>query len=411
MNIAVDHEKTVTIAVTNRRPGMIKVARRRRMTLAWSVWLMAAIFVFFQFYLQLSSGQIVDAVMKSFSLTTFGGGLLAGAYYYVYVLLQAPAGMLMDRYGPRLILSIGAAIVCVGCVLFAEATSLSVAIIGRALMGAGAAFAFVGCLNLIAKWFPMRRFAIMTAIVEAAGMVGAIFGCLWLADFVSRVGWRTCMTASGILAGILAVFLWLVVRNAPRRKVPLVRVTAFDLWLGVKRLLRNRVVWINGVYSGCMFSVLTVFTALWAIPFLQQSHHFTLFESTLIACCLYLGVMIGSPILGVLDVRFDYRRLILVLSAILSSAALFIVIFYVALPTWLLASLFFIAGLFVSTYVLTFAIANEIAIPTNRATCIGLTNMLCVGFSPILQPLIGWLMHVFDQPARVGQAASLWHFQ
>ena len=79
--------------------------------LAWLIWGVSAAFVLFQFFLQLSSGEMVGGLMKSFGLTALGGGVLASAYYYIYVALQTPAGMLMDRYGPRLLLSLGAVVI------------------------------------------------------------------------------------------------------------------------------------------------------------------------------------------------------------------------------------------------------------------------------------------------------------
>jgi len=124
---------------------------------AWLVWLVAASFVLFQFCIQLTSGEMVGGLMKSFSLSALGAGFLASSYYYIYVLLQTPAGMLMDRYGPRRLLSIGAAVMMLGSLLFASAHSLTFAILGRVFMGGGAAFAFVGSINLISRWFPAHQ--------------------------------------------------------------------------------------------------------------------------------------------------------------------------------------------------------------------------------------------------------------
>src|SRR3989338_1805167 len=159
-------------------------ARRRRVTLAWSVWIIAVIFVSFQFLLQLSSGEMISGLMRSFMLTAFGGAILTSSYYYIYTLLQVPAGMLIDRFGPRSVLSVGAAIVCIGSLLFAWSKVLWIALIARILMGTGASFAFVGCISLIAIWFPVKRFAMMTGIVETVGMLGTIFGTMWLANYM-----------------------------------------------------------------------------------------------------------------------------------------------------------------------------------------------------------------------------------
>ncbi|OGT48613.1 MAG: hypothetical protein A3E82_04775 [Gammaproteobacteria bacterium RIFCSPHIGHO2_12_FULL_38_11] len=374
-----------------------KKARRHRMRIAWSIWIVAAIFVLFQFFLQLSSGEIIAGLMKSFALTEFGGGLLASSYYYIYVLLQIPAGMLMDRYGPRLILSLGAMLVCLGCLVFHGAKIVPFALLGRILMGTGSAFAFVGCLNVISIWFPRRRFALMAAIVETAGMVGAIVGNYWLAGYIERAGWRSALFIAAVFAGILSLFLFILVRNTPRRKKPSVIVVAKKyLIAGLKQLIRNPFIWINGIYSGIMFSIVTVFIALWAIPFFELSHHIDLVLATLVTSALYMGVAIGGPILGWLDGRTLWRRNIMIINAFCASLFLFLAIYSVHESLLTIALFLFLAGICASSYVLTFATANDIATPSNRATSIGFTNMLCVILAPILQPLIGFLITYFD---------------
>lgn len=374
------------------RPGAFKKARRRRMRLAWSVWCIAAVFVLFQFFLQLSSGEIISPLMHSFALSAFGGGLLASSYYYVYVLLQTPAGMLMDRYGPRGILSAGALCVCIGCLLFATAKTVLFALVGRILMGGGSAFAFVGCLNIISIWFPKRRFALMAAIVETAGMIGAIVGNFGLATCIQTAGWRHCIITAGIFAGILSLFLYGIVRNAPRIKTRSYAVAArASMWIGLKILLRNPLVWVNGVYSGLMFGVVTVFIALWAIPFFELAHHASLVQATITVSALYVGVAVGGPLLGWLDSKTRFRKPLMIFCALCASTCLFIAIFALMLPLFAIAIALFFAGIGASSYVLTFAIANEIS-ANNRATTIGFTNMLCVLFAPILQPIVGFLI-------------------
>src|SRR5690554_5562331 len=112
--------------------------------LSWIVWSVSAVFLLFQFFLQLSSADIVAGLMESFSLNALGAGLLASSYYYIYVILQAPAGILIDRFGPRRLLTLGAFVCGLGCWIFSMSLQLDWAVFGRLLMGTGAAFAFVG---------------------------------------------------------------------------------------------------------------------------------------------------------------------------------------------------------------------------------------------------------------------------
>jgi MFS family permease len=184
-----------------------------------------------------------------------------------------------------------------------------------------------------------------------------------------------------------------IVRNAPRKKKPsLIDTVKVPLRAGLHTIFKNPIAWINGIYSGLMFSIVTVFIALWAIPFLELSHHIHLLQATLVACALYTGVAVGGPVIGWLDGKKNWRKQMMVVNALGASGALFAVIFCHTLPLLAVAILLFFAGVCASSYVLTFAIANEIASPANRATCIGFTNMLCVAFAPILQPLIGFFI-------------------
>ncbi len=373
-------------------------SRTRHTRLAWSIWSVTTAFVLLQFFLQLSSGEIIGGLMKSFALTAFGGGVLASSYYYIYVLLQAPAGLLIDRYGARGILSIGALVVCVGAMIFALAKIMIIALFGRVLMGIGAAFAFVGCLNLIAVWFPARRFALMTAIVETAGMFGAIAGNLWVAHFVQQFGWRDSIKIASLFAALLSLFLFFIVRNNTQHNLGnfKTKTMSISLWSSLKNVISRPLAWANGIYCGFMFGLVTVFVALWAIPFFENTHHIDLIQATLIVSCVYVGMAIGGPVIGFLDGKTTWRRQLIVINALAASTLLFVVIFSGQLSLWVIALLLFFIGFFASSYVLTYAIANEIAQPENRATSIGFTNMLCVLFAPILQPLIGFMITHLD---------------
>lgn len=383
-----------------RKDAMMRLRRMRRMQkpptprrfMAWIVWGVSALFVLFQFSLQLSSGEMVNGLMTSFHLDALGAGVLASTYYYVYALLQSPAGMVVDRFGPRKILSIGAAICGMGTLVFAGAHSVTVAIFGRLLMGSGAAFAFVGSLYLVGKWFPIERFAFMVGVAEAIGMVGSLLGGVYMADFVEHVGWRSAMFGAAGLAALIAVMIALIVRDTPyKTAAPKSLRPKGAFRRDFKRLLRNKNAWLAGCYSGAMFACVTVFVALWGIPYLQLVHHVTLMGATFICNMVFIGVAIGTPIVGWLDAKVN-RRILLVSTAIANTILVCLVIYMTSLPTWALTGLMLILGISCSSYVIPFAIAHEISTPSTRSTYMGFINMLQVGFAPIFQPLIGLVM-------------------
>ncbi len=357
------------------------------------VWFTSLIFVLFQFFLQLSSAQIVTGLMQSFTLSAFGAGLLASMYYYVYVTLQIPSGMLVDRYGPRRLLTVGSLGIAVGCFLFASADGVVLASIGRLIMGTGAACAFVSSLNLVAKWFPPKRFTIFAAIAETFGMLGAIVGSLFLANFIGQFGWRHCIMGAAVIGAVMSLALWLIVRDTPHGKLSrATRPFSKTILRDLNFLVRNKFAWINGLYSGLMFAVVTVFVALWGIPFFQVSHHIGLITATLLGDMVFIGVALGGLLIGWLDAHIKSRRWLLICMSLASAFILLIVIGIPSMSLTLTAILMTLLGVCCSSYVLTFGIANEIVPSCMRGTSIGFVNALSVGTAPVLQPLVGYIL-------------------
>jgi MFS family permease len=359
--------------------------------LAWIVWSASAVFLLFQFFLQLSSADIVGGLMESFSLNPLGAGLLASVYYYIYVTLQTPAGILVDRFGPRLLLSLGALVCSIGCWIFATSVHLPWAVVGRMTMGMGAAFAFVGSLSLISRWFPVSRFAIMVAVAETLGMFGAMFGGTLLAHLVLHFGWRASIQGAAILAAGISVLIWLVVRDSPPGTVPL-PLPSTDFWSDIKLLVNNRAAWINGIYSGLMFSVQTVFIALWGVQFMQIAHGISLTMAAFVCNLVFVGVCIGGPVIAWIDGRYACRRAVTVGGALATAFIFSLILYLPEIPLVGVCILMVLLGFSCSVYVLTFIIANEVAPSYMRSTSVGFVNMLSVGSAPILQPLAGFFL-------------------
>jgi len=388
-------------------PKIRRVIKTRRYAVAWLIWSVSALFVLFQFFLQLSSGEIVEGLMKSFSLSAFGGGVLASTYYYIYVTLQTPAGLLIDRYGSRRLLALGAFVCACGCLLFGVSHVLLLAALGRLMMGAGAAFAFVGSLNLIGKWFPTRRFSIMAGVAETIGMLGTVIGGFFLAKTVMNLGWRQSMIGAAGLAAIIGLLILFFVRDTPRKLIiPVTDRPKGAFWMDLKAIVKNKVAWVNGIYSGFMFSVVTAFVALWAIPYMMLAHHISLIMATVACNMVFIGVAIGGPLMGWLDSRIHDRRYLLGSCSLVSAALLCAVIYMPTLSMPKVIILMTLLGLFTSAYVLTFGIANEIVLRQRRASSMGFVNTLSVGTAPILQSLIGLILTLVSR--HQGHAGHLY---
>ena len=186
---------------------------------AWVIWLLSALFMFYKYALEVSPSVMTSTLMSTFKISGTQLGNLAACYFYAYLLLQIPAGLLLDKIGPRRVTTLAIALCAAGSMIFARADTLLVAGIGRFLTGAGAAFAAVNCLKLIANWFPFKQFAFMAGLMMTVAMFGAVGGQAPLASFIEAMDWRYAMNIIGISGLVLAAIFWLVVRDiSPKHK-------------------------------------------------------------------------------------------------------------------------------------------------------------------------------------------------
>jgi MFS family permease len=354
---------------------------------ALGIWMSVTSFVLFQFFLQLSSGAMVKSLMNEFALSAFATGILSSAYYYIYVTLQVPVGMLFDKYGTRLLLSAGAFCCSIGCILFARSHHYLLAFAARVLMGAGASFSFVGLLHIIRDNFPLKRYALMVGLTETLGLSTSIIGTIYFAIIINQFGWRIALFSLGFFG--LAIS-WLCYKVIPESKNNPVKIKA--QLIAFIKTLNKPVIWLNGLYVGIVFSIITVFAALWATPFIQLKFNTNLTSATTLSTMVFLGAAVGLPLFGHLSSSLKRRKPLMVFSCI-STTVLLCVVLYLPITSMALFALLMVSiGVCCSSYLLTFSIAEELAPAGMKSTYTGFTNALAVITAPLLQPLIGWLL-------------------
>ncbi len=360
--------------------------------LPWLIWGIGTTFVLFQFLLQLSSGVLVERLMHDFSMTALSAGLMSGAYYYIYVALQTPAGMLIDRFGARLLLSLGGLVCASGCALFALSGHVWMADVARVLMGGGSAFAFVGTLYLISHWFPAKYFGLMLGLSDFIATIATIGANIFLATLIEKVSWRTSMGGAAVLAALIGIFSWFIIRNHPDTVQSSVKPsTAFRSH--AKWVFTNSKLWLNGIFIGIIFAIVSVFCGMWGIPFISVIEEVSTAQATMVSSMLFVGLAIGCPLVGLLYAPLrPHLRLVFVMVALTLAVLLSWIIFMPPESLVLFSAIMIIMGATSSVYVLSFTYIKEIVPQDVQTTTMGFTNALCVGTVPIFQPLVGYLL-------------------
>ena len=186
--------------------------------------------------------------------------LVFGLSGLIYFLLGAGAGMLADRFGPRLVCAAGMAIIAAGLVASSFAQSMSAIYIAwGAGLGVGIGLVYAPSIASVPPWFVHRR-AFAAGIASAGIGVGTLAIPLLATTAIDALGWRHALQAIAFGVFVLGVGATLLLRRAPARGA--IGTPAAGMTL--KEALRSRRFW--WMYAACVLAAPAMF-----IPFAHVS--------------------------------------------------------------------------------------------------------------------------------------------
>jgi nitrate/nitrite transporter NarK len=360
---------------------------------AWIIWLLSALFMCYKYAIEVSPSVMANHLMSEFSLSGTQMGNLAASYFYAYLLFQIPAGLLIDRWGPRVVTTAAIFLCALGAYLFGIADTLFLANLGRFISGIGAAFAAVNCLKLIANWFPARQFAFMAGLMMTVGMLGAMGGQAPLAALLSHLGWRESMISISFGGAVVAVIFYLVVRDraSHHRAIDLTPQNE-SVFKSLRKILREPQSWYLSLYSGFAFAPVSAFGGLWGVPFLQEAYGYTQHMAAQGTTLIFLGFACGAPFFGWLSDRIGKRRPVMFWGTLTAAVCLVLILY---LPNWtgdLAFGLLFLFGFSISTFLLCFSMIKESNAIYLAATGIGFMNAFDALCGAVSDPLTGKIL-------------------
>lgn len=357
------------------------------------ICILGAVFYLYEFALQVSPSVMTNELMQSFNLNAAGLGIMTAFFYYGYTPMQLPAGLLYDRYGPRRLMTLAIAVCALGVLIFSQTYNFAWASFGRLLIGIGSAFSFSGALLLIAHWLPPQYFALMTGLVQSMSSIGAIVGEVPLAATVAEWGWRHSLLGMSIVGFLLAIVVWLLVKDKPAT-------TATDNIIdsSTTELRRLRYVigktqnWYIALYSFLIWAPIVVFAALWGVPFLVVAYGLTTQIASTACAMIWIGIGISSPFIGWYSDHIGRRCLPLTIVALIGFVAAMVVVYGVHLPLTIVYIGLFLFGVASGGQALSFGPVKDRSPLRIVGTAIGFNNMAVVAGGALLQPLVGILL-------------------
>jgi MFS family permease len=231
----------------------------------------------------------------------------------VYAAMQVPTGILVDRFGPRRLLVVAAALMGLAQIAFALVPTFSMALVARGLLGCGDALTFVSVLRFASVHFSRRRFPIIIAATGTLGALGNVVSTVPLSLALQNLGWAPTFAVAGSVSLFTGVLVWLLLPAtdpAPHADMSLAAMRAKAARVGT----RVQLAWTRpGTRLGfwlhfSTMSATTSFGVLWGLPYLVNGLGFTATQASETLLVSVLVIVAASPLIGLLTGRHPAAR-------------------------------------------------------------------------------------------------------
>jgi len=387
---------------------------RGAMSRRWAIFTITSLGFFLSQFYRASNAVIAPQLTKDLSLNTQGLGLISASFFYAFALTQIPISMLLDRVGPRRMMTALSLMGTIGALIFAWADSLAIGLVGRVFLGVGMACYLMGTLKLITEWFGPLSFATLSGIVFSIGTVGNMAATIPLVLLVQQMGWRLTFVFIGGINLIITLILYMIVRDRPEQKqefpVPSTSEAAHSFhrkFSGLGLLLRKGDYWIISLGTFVRYGIFAAFQTLWAGPYLMEVMGLSAVNTGNLIFLMNLGLILGGPTWGALSDRIFMTRKWIVFCGLGALSFVTLIIAMLSPGTGLLALgvLFFGFGLFGSAGSLMYAhIKDLMPIEMAGTAMTGINFFTMIGPAVFLQGIGSFMQHFYPHASRGSDA-------
>jgi MFS family permease len=370
----------------------MSVPHSKKNYLPWIICCLGAGYYFFETILEVIPSALVNDLMRSFSLGGATVGILDTAYFMTYAAMQIPGGYLLDRFHAQRILSLAILSCGLGLIFFGFSQHFSSALISRFLMGLGGSFGLMGALYLVATYLPSRYVATFMGLAIMIGLSGGLMQNPSVVA-IQKFGWRSIIIFLGLIALLLATIFY-----CSSKKLQAKTHLQSPSWQAFCNIIKTPQNWWIALFGGLMYFPTGTLGSFWGINFLQAYYpKVPAAHLANINAMIFLGWIIGSPLVGWLSDLMQCRIPFLLIGSLGMLLVLFLITFQATLSTSIMFGLFISLGIFSGCSGLVYAMGNENNPSWSRGTIIGFINMFGALPTIIGSPLFGKILDHYWQ--------------
>lgn len=357
---------------------------------AWAVWGAAAAVYVLAIFHRTSLAVAGISAAERFEISASQLAMFTMVQLLVYAGMQIPVGVMLDRFGSKAMIGMGLALMTIGQLGFAFASTFELGLLSRVLVGLGDSMVFVSVLRLVMLWFPPARSPVITQLTGLLGQLGTILAAIPMAHALTQFGWTVAFSSSALVGVLLGVVLYIVVIDSPF-------VTSSDpKSLAFHDVADNvRSAWAQpGTRLGLWTHFTTQFSVtamglLWGFPFFVQGQGLSTSMAGILLTVMTVSSMVAGPLLGAAVGRYPFNRstIILVIVAAMVSMWTAVLAWPGAAPLWLLVCLVLVIGVGGPSSMVGFDFARTFNPVGRLGSATGIVNI--GGFLASLSTIIG----------------------
>lgn len=367
-----------------------------------AVFAVLSLLTILSMFYRVSTAVIAPMLIADLSLNAETIGLLGGAFFYSFAIMQVPMGPLLDRIGPRVVISCLACVGAVGAFTFALAQSYAVALTGRVLMGIGMAPVLMGTFKVFTLLFPPNTFSTLAGLIVSAGTIGNMLASSPLAFAADHLGWRTVFFITGVATSALGLLNFFIlsnlssITNQPATQSSERTVSFVE---SAKLILGSLSFWQIGTAAFFRYGTFVSIQGLWLGLYLIEAKHFLPIDAGNILIMLAVGNLVGGPIAGRIRDLSAHGTKVVTLAGLL----LYCVSLLPLAGVWVIKSkavfmlICFSIGFFHAFGTLLYAHAKELFPLSIAGTAMAWANFFIMLGGAVLTSVFGKLIELFPR--------------
>jgi predicted MFS family arabinose efflux permease len=338
---------------------------------------------------------MLNDIMQQFQIDAATFGQFSGIYYIGYSLMHLPVGIMLDRFGPRKIMTACILLTVVGLLPLVLADHWMYPIAGRFLIGLGSSAAILGVFKIIRMTFKEKRFPRMLSFSVTIGLIGAIYGGGPVNYLCESFGYQTVIKLFAAAGIVLACITYWIVPNIKSD-------SQSTVLSDVKEVLGNNRVILSCVFAGLMVGPLEGFADVWGTAFLKQVYGLDGSIAAGLPSMIFIGMCFGAPGLSLIAEKIGSYLLTIIFAGV-AMAFVFFLLLPCHLTPGVLSILFVLVGMCCAYQILAIYKASTYVREEVAGLTTAVANMIIMTFGYVFHTIMGGIINVLGGPT-VSQA-------